>query len=126
TWGAARRRASPLAETSTLTFDDLCGLPLFTSEQSTRVDFPRWCGENIDKLDIAGTFNLAFNGSVFVRERLGYLLTFEHLINTSNESELCFRSIVPPLETKMYIIWKKYQVFSPIAELFLKNLKKDF
>ena len=25
----------------------------------------------------------------------------------------------------MYIIWKKYQVFSPIAELFLKRLKED-
>lgn len=107
-------------------FDDLYGLPLFTSEQSTRVDFPRWCGENFEKLNIAGTFNLAYNGSVFVREGLGYLLTFEHLIDTSKESGLCFRPIMPPLETKMYIIWKKYQIFSPIAELFLKSLKESF
>ncbi len=113
----------PLVEKSELTFDDLYGLPLFTSEQSTRVDFPRWYGDNFEKLHIAGTFNLAFNGSIFVKEGLGYLLTFEHLINTSEESGLCFRPITPPLETKMYIIWKKYQVFSPIAELFLKSLK---
>lgn len=102
------------------------GLPLFTSEQSTRVDFPRRCRENADKLNIAGTFNLSFNGSVFVREGLGYLPTFEHLINTSKESGLCFRPITPTLETKMYIIWNKYQIFSPIAERFLKKIKVDF
>ena len=120
------RRDNPLAEKSKLTFDDIYGLPLFASEQSIKADFPRWCGENADKLNIAGTFNLAFNGSVFVREGLGLLLTFEHLIDTSEASGLSFRPIMPPLETKMYIIWKKYQVFSPIAELFLKKLKAEF
>ena len=125
-WGVVMRKDSPLAEKSELTFEDIYGLPLFASEQSIKADFPRWCGENAEKLNVAGTFNLAFNGSVFVREGLGYLLTFENLVDTSAESELCFRPIVPLLETKMYVIWKKYQIFSPIAELFLKKLKAEF
>lgn len=125
-WGVVMRRDSHLAKKSELTFDDIYGLPLFVSEQSIKADFPRWCGENTEKLNIAGTFNLAFNGSVFVHEGLGYLLTFENLVNTSEESELCFCPIVPLLKTKMYIIWKKYQIFSPIAELFLKKLKEYF
>ncbi|MDE6707241.1 MAG: LysR family transcriptional regulator [Oscillospiraceae bacterium] len=125
-WGVVMRRDSHLAKKSELTFNDIYGLPLFVSEQSIKADFPRWCGENTEKLNIAGTFNLAFNGSVFVREGLGYLLTFENLVNTSEESELCFCPIVPLLKTKMYIIWKKYQIFSPIAELFLKKLKEYF
>ncbi|MDE5946705.1 MAG: LysR family transcriptional regulator [Oscillospiraceae bacterium] len=124
-WGVVMRCDSPLAEKSVLTFEDIYGLPIFTSEQSIKTDFPRWCRENLEKLNIAGTFNLSFNGSIFVKEGLGYLLTFEHLINTSEESGLCFRPIVPLLETKMYIIWKKYQIFSPIAELFLKSLKEN-
>lgn len=73
------RRDSPLAEKSVLTFEDIYGLPLFTSEQSIKADFPRWCGENLEKLNIVGTFNLSFNGSIFVKERLGYLLTFEQM-----------------------------------------------
>ena len=125
-WGLVMLRDSPLAEKEYVTFDDLYGLPLFCSEQSIRVDFPRWCGDNMDKLNFAGTVNLAYNGSVFVREGLGYLLTFEHLIDTSEESGLCFRPIRPTLETNMYIIWKKYQIFSPIAELFLKRLKEEY
>lgn len=120
------RRDSLLAQKKEITFEDLYGLPLFCSKQSIQVDFPRWCGEDMDKLNFAGTFNLAYNGSIFVKEGLGYLLTFEHLINTSEESGLCFRPITPTLETNMYIIWKKYQVFSPIAELFLKRLKSEF
>lgn len=125
-WGIVMHRDSPLAQKKFVTFDDIYGLPLFCSEQSIRVDFPRWCGENMDKLNFAGTVNLAYNGSVLVKEGLGYLLTFEHLVNTSEESGLCFRPIKPTLETNMYIIWKKYQVFSPIAELFLKKLKQDY
>lgn len=125
-WGVVMRSDSPLAEKSEICFEDLYGLPLFCSEQSIKVDFPRWCGENIDKLNFAGTFNLSYNGSVFVREGLGYLLTFEHLTDTSEKSGLCFRPITPKLETNMYIIWKKYQIFSPIAELFLKKLRNEY
>ena len=99
---------------------------MFCSEQSIKVDFPRWCGENMDNLHFAGTFNLSYNGSIFVKEGLGYLLTFEHLIDTSEGSGLCFRPITPTLETNMYIIWKKYQVFSPIADLFVKKLKETY
>ena len=125
-WGLVMLRDNPLAEKESVSFDDLYGLPLFCSEQSIRVDFPRWCGDNMDKLNFAGTVNLAYNGSVCVKEGLGYLLTFEHFIDTSEESGLCFRPITPTLETNMYIIWKKYQVFSPIAELFLKHLQEHF
>ncbi len=125
-WGVVMRGDSPLAEKSEITFEDLYGLPLFCSEQSIKVDFPRWCGENMDKLNFAGTFNLAYNGSVFVKEGLGYLLTFEHLIDTSPESGLCFRPITPVLETNMYIIWKKYQIFSPIVDLFVRKLKETY
>lgn len=125
-WGVVMPEKCPLSEKDEITFGDLYGLPLFCSEQSIANDFPRWCGENIDRLNFAGTFNLSYNGSVFVREGLGYLLTFDHLIDTSEGSGLCFRPITPALETKMYIIWKKYQVFSPIAELFLKQLKSSY
>lgn len=64
--------------------------------------------------------------SVFAREGLGYLLTFRHLIDTSGESGLMFRPLEPALETSLYIAWNRYQAFTPIAERFLKQLKKSF
>lgn len=70
------------------------------------MDLPRWCSDNLDRLNILATFNLCNNGAVFVREGLGVELTFDKLVETNAESDLCFRPITPPLHTKMYVIWK--------------------
>ncbi len=51
------------------------------------------------------------------------MLSFDGLIDTGAESELCFRPLNPKLETKMFVIWRKYQVFTPIAEILLDELK---
>ena len=55
-------------------------------------------------------------------EGLGYALTLDKLINTTG-SRLCFRPLAPRLEIGMYLVWKKYQVFSPIAEKFLEEIR---
>lgn len=123
TWGLVIRSDDPLGQKETICADDLTDLALICSEQAMQVDIPRWCGEKADTLNLSGTTNLAYNGSVFVKEGLGYMLTFDKLINTGEGSGLCFRPLSPPLETKMYVIWKKYQVFTPIAELLLEELK---
>ncbi len=46
--------------------------------------------------------------------------------DTSAGSDLTFRPLYPRLETQLYIIWKKYPVFSPIAERFLRKLQERF
>lgn len=124
TWGLIMRKDSPLAQKDSICIDDLLGLDLICSAQSMQVDIPRWCGEKADMLNLSGTINLAYNGSVFVKEGLGYMLSFDKLADTSSDSCLCFRPLNPPLDTKMYIIWKKYQVFSPISELLLQDIKE--
>ena len=109
-----------------ITADDLIGLPLFCSEQSWKNDIPAWCAGRINKLRLEGSFRLSYNGSMFAREGLGYLLTFEHLVDTSRASGLVFRPLSPRLETRLYLIWKKYETLSPIAQRFLTQLKTRF
>ena len=123
TWGLVMRKEDALAKKERIRFNDLLGLELICSAQGMKFDISRWCGEKVDMLNLSGTINLAYNGSVFVKEGLGYMLTFDRLIDTGADSELCFRPLEPLLETKMYVIWKKYQVFTPIAELLLDELK---
>ena len=125
-WGLIMRKDSRLAQKNKIRIDDLYGLQLICSSQAIREDIPRWCGEQVDTLNISGTINLAYNGSVFVKEGLGYMLSFDKLTDTGADSALCFRPLDPPLETKMYVIWKKYQVFTPIAELLLEQLKNGW
>ena len=124
-WGVVMPKGDPLAQKEKIQVEDLFGRELITSQQAMQVDIPRWCGEKADMLNLTGSINLFYNGTVFAREGLGCLLTFEHLVETGPENELCFRPLDPVLETKMYIIWKKYQVFTPIAELLLNQLKDD-
>ncbi|MCM1127288.1 MAG: LysR family transcriptional regulator [Lachnospiraceae bacterium] len=123
-WGVVMPADCPHALKETICIDDLTGLPLFCSEQGWNHDIPRWCGSRMDELHLEGSFRLSYNASLFVKEKLGYLLTFDHLINTSPESGLVFRPLFPKLETKIYLVWKKYQVFTPIAERLLDSLKE--
>ena len=125
-WGLVFPADDPLAKKEAVTVDDLVGLPLFCSEQSWQKDMPRWCGDRMKDLRLEGSFRLSYNGSMFAREGLGYLLTFDHLIDTSQGSALVFRPLLPRLENKLYLIWKKYQTLSPIAELFLNHLQSSF
>ena len=123
TWGLVMKRDDALSKKERICFDDLVGLDLICSAQAMQVDIPRWCGEKADMLKLSGTINLAYNGSVFVKEGLGHMLSFDKLADTGADSELCFRPLTPPLKTKMFVIWKRYQVFTPIAELLLNELK---
>ena len=125
-WGLVISKRDPLAAKSCITVEDLIGVPLFCSEQSWKADIPRWAGERMQDLQLEGTFQLSFNGGIFAAEGLGALLTFDKLINTGIDSDLVFRPLKPALENKMYLVWKKYQIFSPIAEKFITELRAHF
>ena len=125
-FGAAIPADSPLAGKESITADDLAGMPLFCSEQSWENDIRPWAKERFSALRLEGSFRLAYNGSMFAKEGLGILLTLNNLIDTSAESGLVFRPLSPRLEMKMYLIWNKYQSFTPIAERFLKQIQESF
>ncbi len=125
-FGAAVPSDSELAKKEQITAEDLIGLPLFCSEQSWENDIRPWAKECFDRMRLEGSFRLAYNGSMFAREGLGILLTFNNLIDTSPGSGLVFRPLFPSLEMKMYLIWNKYQSFTPIAERFLKQIMNSF
>ena len=115
-WGLVFPDNDPLAKKKVIHVDDLVGLPLFCSGQGWEKDIPLWAKEKMPYLHLEGSFRLSYNASIFAKEQLGYLLTFDRLINTSPGSGLTFRPLSPTLETKLYLAWKKYQTFSPIAE----------
>lgn len=123
TWGVLMRKDCPLAEKAQIEIEDILPYPVFCSEQSAKVDLPRWCGENAEQLHVMATFNLTGNATIFAREGLGLTLTFDRLIELDEKGDLCFRPITPTLHTKMYVIWKKYQVFTPVSQLLLDVFK---
>ena len=125
-WGLILPENDALAKKETILADDLVGLPLFTSEQGWEGDIKRWAGDRFSQLHLEGSSRLAYNASLFVREGLGYQLTFRHLVDTSPGSGLTFRPLSPALEVRLYLIWNRYQTFTPIAERFLAQTRAAF
>ena len=125
-WGLILPADAPLAGKDEIRVDDLIGLPLFTSEQGWDGDIREWAGDRFGELHLEGSFRLAYNASMFVREGLGYQLSFRKLVDVSENSGLVFRPLFPRLETRLYIIWNRYQAFTPIAERFLAQVRRSF
>ena len=126
TWGVLMRKDDPLAEKRTLTLEDVTPLPLICSRQWIDQDFPQWFGEKADGINIVATFNLVYNAAVMVRAGIGYAITYDKLTDTSIESELTFRPLASVPKSEMYIIWRKYQTFTPVARLLLDLLRNRF
>ena len=124
-WGAIISSSHPLAKKKSIHVSDLIGQPLFVSEQSWNNEIKTWAKERFPKLKLEGSFRLSYNGSVFARENLGILLTFKDLINTEG-TDMVFRPLSPELKSELYLIWNKYQAFTPIAEKFLEQIKRAF
>ena len=125
-WGLVIPEDDPLAKKKAIRAKNLVGLSLFCSEQAWNNEIKEWAGASFSKMKLEGSFRLSYNGSMFAKEGLGYLLTFNHLVDTSEGSGLVFRPLTPTVETKLYIAWNRYQTFTPIAERFLEQLQTSF
>lgn len=105
-----------LARQKTINIDQLKTLPMILAEQTFfgHQDLD-WFGE--DALDVVATYNLVYNATFLVEHGVGYALCFDRLVNTAGRN-LTFRPISPELSVGLYIVTKKYQVFSPAAKAF--------
>ena len=125
-WGVLMRKDSPLAAQASVRAADLQGKPLLLSRQAMgRENLSSWFGQDYTELDVTATYNLIFNASLMVEEGLGYAVALDHLVNTSGDSPLCFRPLEPKLEIGLYVVWKKFQVFSKAAAKFLTVLQEQ-
>ena len=123
TWGILMRKDDPLAGKSSFAASDLDKLPLICSRQWIDQESPRWLGAAAKDMNIVATYNLVFNGSVMVRAGMGYAVVLDKLVNTGEESDLTFIPLSGVPQAEMYVIWRKYQTFTPIAHLLLQELK---
>lgn len=125
TWGVLMRHDTDLAEKEVITSEDLQDKPLILSRQrSSKSSLIKWLGKKYEDLNIVGTYNLLFNGSLMVKDGMGYALCFDKIIHITEHSSLCFRPLMPELSEEMHIIWRKYQIFPKAAEKFLQKMRQ--
>ena len=129
TWGLIMRKNDPMANKKYITADDLIDIPLITSRQVEKItniknEYLEWFGDLINDLNIVARYNLIYNAAIMVEEGLGYALGLDGLINVTGNNNLCFKPLKPILKSGLDIVWKRYQVFSPAAKVFLSKIYK--
>lgn len=125
-WGLLMRRDHPLAEKESITPKDLQGIPLVASRQSiAHNELSGWLGKEYESLNIITTYNLLYNASLMVEENVGCALCLDGIIPEYENSPLCFRPLEPKVEVGLDIVWKKYQIFTKAAEVFLEMLQGE-
>ena len=124
TWGVLMTKDDPLAKKSAITAEDLVGRNVLNSQQAeNRKYFDSWFGNYKEQINIIGTVNLNFNGTLLVKNKAAIMLTLDKLANISDESNLTFRPITPLLTQPVTVIWKRETNLSPVADLFLNRLR---
>lgn len=126
-WGVLMPKDHPLAQEKSIRPQQLRRQPLLISHQRLHQgQLLQWLGCDITDLDVAATYNLIYNAARMVEEGVGLALTLDRLVSTGEDSPLCFRPLEPPIEVGLDIVWKKYQVLSKAAQLFLGQLQANF
>lgn len=120
-FGVLMPKDCPLAQKSEIHLSDLKSLPVIVSRSSE----PYFTGsKEVPSLNIVATYNLIYNASLLVEDGLGYAICFDRLINTTGDSPLCIKPLLPRITNAGNLIWKKYQVFSPAVQLFIDRIRK--
>lgn len=125
--GVLMRKDSPLAEKESIHAYELANLPLIVSRQQLKNGvLDLLTKQSGTPLNIVASYNLIFNASLMVEEGLGYAIGLDKIINTTGNTNLTFKPLTPCVEIGMNFVWKKYQVFSKAAEIFLQTILASF
>lgn len=126
TWAVLMNKNSPLAKREYVTPKDMVGKKILFAEQQNKSNIlSGWFGKDMKNIESVGSFNLIRTPAMLIEESDLYLFCFDKLLNTTGDSNLCFKPLKPTFETNLFLIWKKYQMLSTPANLFLEKLKEE-
>lgn len=125
-YGILMRKDSPLAEKNLILREDIEKIPLIIPRRAgIQRELSRWLKKDILNMNVIATFNIIYNNpSLFVKNKLGYALSINRLIDIEESNILCFRPLSPKLEIQFCIVWKRNRILSKQAEKFIEILNK--
>ena len=121
-FGVIMRRDSELADKERITIKDLYHIPLIVSRANGLQLFN---SAQVRHLQIAATYNLLYNASLMVEDGIGCAISFDKLVDTSENSPLCFRPLSPEISIRPTLIWKRDQKLSIVSQLFIDRLNHE-
>ena len=125
-WGVIFKKDDAFTGKKSFSISDLRDLPLICSKQWVDHELPDWFGYDLKDVNIVATYNLPYNGAIMAKAGIGYAVMLDKLVHTGEGSDIVFRPLENVPKAEMYIIWRKFQTFTPIADLLIKELRKNF
>ena len=127
-WCVLMPKDSLLSTKPAIAPEDLWDKPLICSQQAVleKNNLMHWMKQKMEDLNIVATYNLIYNAKLMAEEGFGYVLCIDKLVHLADNSPLCSRPLQNVAVSPVDIVWKKYQVFSRAAELFLQRLQQAF
>lgn len=120
-WGALMKKDSELSSNKCICPEDLLNVPLIMAKrESVRNVVENWFGKYYDDLKIAAESDLLYNTTILVKNNVGIAVCLE---SACTEDELCFRPLMPPIETGAVLVWKKHRDVSPAIRGFISYIK---
>lgn len=75
----------------------------------------------VEKLTITATYNLIYNASLMVEQRLGAALTIDHLLQILPESPYVFVPLSPATSMHTVFAWKNTRFLQSRKNFFLSS-----
>lgn len=120
-WGALMKKDSELSSNKYICPEDLLNIPLIMAKrESVRNVVENWFGKYYDDLKIAAESDLLYNTTMLVKNNVGIAVCLE---SAATGAELCFKPLMPPIETGAVLVWKKHRDVSPAVREFVSYIK---
>ena len=122
-WGAQLRADDPLVmsgATAIHPVDCVDRDVIMPMRPEVRDEMLAWLGDYAHRINVAGTFNLALNGTNMVRAGLGIRLGFDV---AERPDDIRFLPLDPPIHTQTLLAWRKGRSLAPVAQAFVDFLR---
>lgn len=124
-WGLLMKKDCTLASKKFIQREDIKNIPLILPQRrGLQRELAVWAGIDVEDMNLIATFDILFNNpSLLIKKGLGYAFSLRTLVDTSENSSLCFRPLEPSIKIQYGIAWKRHQIFSKASQKFLDQLK---
>ena len=123
TWGILMRDDHPLAGQPFVTADDLAAYPLMMPlRESIRLEILHWLQREEKELRVPLYYTLLSNAALMVEEGVGCAFCMDGALALRSGPHLKFVPLHPARTTHSVLVWRKNQMFTPAASLFIQEI----
>ena len=123
TWGGLMREDHPLAGRESIRPEEMIPYPLILPiRERVRAEVLNWLKCEEKDLNIPLSYTLLSNAVLLVEEGLGCAFCLDGALAIRSSPDLRFIPIYPERTTRSVLIWKKNNLFTPAASLFIQEI----